>query len=287
MSTKINKSANLFHKAAYLFRCPICNNSLKVVHSQSLICNNKHTFDIARQGYVNVVSNPSKSTYSKQLFISRQKIIMNSPLYTSLHTKISEIIHAHIDSSKSKLNIVDIGCGEGSHLHKILENNEHEVNAVGLDISKEAIIMAARNYKGNMWLVSDLANSPLTDHSFHVILNIFSPANYVEFKRMLHGNGIVIKVLPRNGYLRELRESIHKSPNNYNNNHTISLFQKHFTLLNNFQLHYTVELQQDYLWHLAKMTPLSWNATSSSIKAFTNQKSANITIDLDILIGRK
>src|SRR5699024_8950783 len=77
---------------------------------------------------------------------------------------------------------------------------------MGLDVSKEGVIMAAKNYKDTIWLVGDLANTPIGDGSCQVILNIFSPANYMEFKRVLAPNGLVVKVVPRANYLKELRE---------------------------------------------------------------------------------
>src|SRR5699024_11433583 len=57
----------------------------------------------------------------------------------------------------------------------------------------------------DLWLVGDLANTPIGDGSCQVILNIFSPANYMEFKRVLAPNGLVEKVVPRANYLKELR----------------------------------------------------------------------------------
>src|SRR5699024_11259625 len=77
---------------------------------------------------------------------------------------------------------------------------------MGLDVSKEGVIMAAKNYKDTIWLVGDLANTPIGDGSCQVILNIFSPANYMEFKRVLAPNGLVVKVVPRANYLKELRQ---------------------------------------------------------------------------------
>lgn len=61
-----------------------------------------------------------------------------------------------------------------------------------------------------MWFVADLANLPIADQSVAVIMNILSPANYQEFKRVLVDDGLIIKVVPRSDYLAELREAIGK-----------------------------------------------------------------------------
>lgn len=54
-----------------------------------------------------------------------------------------------------------------------------------------------------------MAKSPFGDQSFHIILNILSPSNYKEFKRLLVQDGLVIKVVPRPDYLKELREVLY------------------------------------------------------------------------------
>src|SRR5699024_9854316 len=134
----------------------------------------------------------------------------------------------------SPLMIADLGCGEGSHLQSILENlSDNNIVGVGLDISKEGILMAAKKYANPIWLVGDLAKPPFADHSFHVILNILSPANYNEFKRILAPDGLAIKVVPRSHYLQELRDAlfVNDENNDYQNDHTVSLFKENFELL--------------------------------------------------------
>src|SRR5690625_6399395 len=95
--TNKEKSAKVVSEIVDIFRCPICHRSMKVVDFKSLICSNNHTFDFAKQGYVNMLTRPSNQHYDKNLFEARQKIIMESNLYSSLHKKVSEIIGKHLD----------------------------------------------------------------------------------------------------------------------------------------------------------------------------------------------
>src|SRR5699024_1452828 len=105
--------------------------------------------------------------------------------------------------------IFDAGSGEGSHLQKIInECRDRAITGIGLDIAKEGIIMASKNYHNPIWLVGDLANIPLTDQSSHVVVNILSPANDMAFKRVLAPEGIIVKIVPRPNYFKELREVI-------------------------------------------------------------------------------
>lgn len=269
------------------FRCPICGASMKVEELKSLVCSENHTFDFAKQGYLHLLPHSIKSQYDTDLFVARRKIIMVSDLYTSFHQVMAKLIQKHVDVSE--VLMIDLGCGEGSHLQKILdESMNQKFTGIGLDISKEGVIMAAKHYEQPIWLVGDLAYSPIADQSIDVILNILSPSNYQEFKRILTRNGLVIKVVPRANYLKELREAffVQDEKKEYSNADTISLFQKHFQVLERFHFHDTKKLTKDELENLVSMTPLSWSADPERKEAFMKQESCNITIDLEILVGK-
>lgn len=287
MSQK-EKSAELISEIINVLKCPLCKSRLKVVEMKSLICTNNHTFDLAKQGYVNMMTRPATSQYDKPLFEARRKIIMESDLYALLYEKISEVIQDRMDVSYDSIMMLDAGCGEGSHLQRIIDEcNNEALIGVGLDISKEGIVMAAKNYKTPIWFVGDLANTPLTDRSCHVILNILSPANYLEFKRVLVPNGLIVKVVPRPNYLKELREVLFEDTDkrDYNNDETVSLFKNHFHLVNMFNLSYTKEFKSSELTSLVKMSPIAWNSKIECMDSFINRDFAEITVDIDILVG--
>lgn len=263
---------------------------MTVVDSKSLVCSQNHTFDFTKQGYVNLMTHPSKSQYNQELFEARHKVIIESHLYAMMHEKITNVLRDYTGPLDKPFMVVDLGCGEGSHLQKILDGCMiPTMTGIGLDISKEGIVMAAKRYKNPIWLVGDLAKSPLQDHSFHVILNILSPSNYEEFKRILAPNGLVIKVVPRSNYLKELREAIfdREEKKNYSNDKTVSLFKKHFQLIDMVHLNYSKNLSRDELINLVGMTPLAWSSDKAHIEAFLNRENTEITVDLDILVGSK
>ncbi|MFC6333525.1 putative RNA methyltransferase [Paenibacillus septentrionalis] len=271
-----------------LLRCPLCKGPMQAVPTKSLTCLRNHTFDIAKQGYVNMMPRPSKSRYDKSLFEARHSVINESRLYEGLHDIIAEKITKHVDTVESSIVMLDAGCGEGSHLQLLKEKCGHDaILGIGLDISKDGIMMAAKRYKQSAWLVADLASSPLADQSCHVILNMLSPANYEEFKRMLTPGGLVVKVVPRPHYLKELRAAVHgnSGKRNDNNADTVSLFSEHFHMLGTVRFHVSKKLSHAELIHLKQMTPLAWNSSSERLADYMNQDDAEITVDLDILIG--
>ena len=256
-----------------LFSCPLCQDSMHVTDDGHVICGNHHSFDIAKQGYVNFMIKPSTSMYSKSLFESRQEII-NSGLYNPLQQLIAKLI------GEEAQIILDTGCGEGSHLERIAKLLPQDVVAIGIDISKEGIQSAAKYYEQKIWCVGDLANSPYKERSIDCILNILSPANYDEFSRLLRPNGKVIKVVPQSDYLKEIRTQAfaNSEKESYSNAQTVQRFKEHFTNVLHERITYTMPLEPRLVPKLLEMTPLGWHLQEEIALS-------EITIDLDVLVG--
>ena len=282
------KSAKWVSHFETIFACPICNSSMQVLEFKSLICSNRHTFDFAKQGYINFMTQPVKTKYRKGLFEARRKLITEGAFFEPLSRTIAKVIDHHLVQTKEPLFILDVGCGEGSHLSNICGLVGEKIVGVGIDISKEGIMVASKNYSDPFWAVADLARAPFKDTQFDLILNILSPSNYAEFNRLLKPDGLVIKIVPQSGYLKELREHLFLKPElqNYSNAETVERFNKHFQFVDHSRLSYTVNLNQTSIQWLVQMTPLTWTTTEEQVTSFLNKNSASITVDLEILIGK-
>lgn len=183
-----------------------------------------------------------------------------------------------------------MGCGEGSHLSSICNLVAlNEVIGVGVDISKEGIQVASKNSSDHIWLVSDLVHTPLKKEKIDVILNILSPSNYAEFNRLLKPDGLVVKVVPQSKYLKEIRQYFYHETKkqSYSNQETVERFCDRFRLVNCSRLSYKVTLNKSTLHLLVQMTPLTWGIADERIQSFLEKESTAMTIDLDILIGKK
>ncbi|ULL16350.1 methyltransferase domain-containing protein [Paenibacillus sp. H1-7] len=286
--TKQLKKAGQMSELLSSFRCPICHSELRVVDIKSLVCGKKHTFDFAKQGYLNFMTRPVSSPYTKSLFEARHRIITETGLFTALHETVAEVVMEHSDASTHRFTMADLGCGEGSHLQMIIDGcQDRTITGIGLDLSKEAVLMASKRHESPIWLVGDLAKTPFNDQSMDALLTILSPSNYSECKRILARGGLVMKVVPRAHYLRELREALFPNSNKpvYRNTETVTLFKQHFQLLDVVPVKYTRKLSRGTLDSLVHMTPLSWSADSNRVTAFINQEEAEITVDLEVLVG--
>ncbi len=184
--------------SAALFRCPLCHGPLQAGET-SLRCEKGHDFAISKKGYVDFCPSARAGAYDDALFSSRERFIAGG-----FYGELIERLKAMLDRYAPTGPILDAGCGEGSFLKAILPDPGLRP-AIGLDLSRPGIQRAARGGGGWRWAVGDLSRLPLQTGSMTAILNVLSPANYPEFSRALRDGGSVLKVVPGERYLREVR----------------------------------------------------------------------------------
>lgn len=264
---------------------------MKMIKLSSLVCKQNHCFDLSKRGYVNFLNRPLKTKYDKSLFESRRKI-WKSGFFDGLIEEITKKISTEYIFKKKKLTVLDAGCGEGTFIsslqEKIMKQTTNEFLGIGMDICKEGIVLASKNYTNLIWCVADIANSPFEHKQFDFILNILSPSNYAEFKRILADDGMIIKVLPEKNYLQELRNIFYEHTNKkvYTNQKTIRHFKNHFKLLDVKRIQYHLTLSSPLIKSLIQMTPLSWGTTEKQLQRYPAMNTNNVTVDLTILLGK-
>ncbi|MBS4210224.1 putative RNA methyltransferase [Bacillus sp. FJAT-50079] len=268
---------------AHFFRCPLCHQSMSF-DNQSIVCSEGHSYDLAKKGYIHMLAQSVQTKYDKELFQSRRRIA-ESGFFTPLIEAIGNVINQ--SQEQTPIAVFDAGCGEGSHLAQIQEFVSFDTIGFGADISKEGVQLAANNESKSIWLVADLANCPLASEKFPYILNILSPSNYSEFSRMLTDDGLLMKVVPNQDYLKELREFFYEEREAFDNEKTIGRFEENFDLIKIENINYRLTLQQPLLSDLVKMTPLSWSANEKELKEIHARSGMDITVDVSVLIGRK
>lgn len=268
---------------AYLFSCPVCSERMELVNSSQLICRENHSFDLSRQGYINLAQQAHVTKYDQALFEARKKVI-DSGFFNPLLDCVTELISVQV---KDKVNpvIVDAGCGEGSHLSAILSNLGEGVTGVGIDLSKEGIIAAAKDHPGNIWAVADLANCPFQDSGFDVVLNILSPANYAQFTRLLKPDGLFVKVVPEIGYLKELRDVFYEKTDRQSDTDPVARIKEHFDTVKTKRITYDFLLDSELLATLIRMTPLTWGASDEKIEEALRIGIPTVTIDFTVIIA--
>ena len=280
MNTNLKPKLQRFASAT-AFACPICQENLTLLES-SLKCCNRHSFDLAKFGYVNLAPQIKQSAnYDKENFQNRQQIL-EAGFYQAILDAVSDLLA----SSKTTKTILDIGCGEGFYSRKLQESHS-EKTFYAFDISKDSVQIAAKsepNWAVN-WFVGDLARLPIKDASMDILLDIFSPANYGEFRRVLSKDGILIKVIPTENHLKEIRQRVQDQLTNkdYSNQDIKNHFQEHFTILSSQTASLTKTITAEQLQALLSMTPLLFHIDQSKID-WSQLK--EITIEAEILVGK-
>ncbi|MDS9333093.1 methyltransferase domain-containing protein [Streptococcus pneumoniae] len=280
MNTNLKPKLQRFASAT-AFACPICQENLTLLETNFKCCN-RHSFDLTKFGYVNLVPQIKQSAnYDKENFQNRQQIL-EAGFYQAILDAVSDLLA----SSKTTTTILDIGCGEGFYSRKLQESHS-EKTFYAFDISKDSVQIAAKsepNWAVN-WFVGDLARLPIKDANMDILLDIFSPANYGEFRRVLSKDGILIKVIPTENHLKEIRQRVQDQLTNkeYSNQDIKEHFQEHFTILSSQTASLTKTITAEQLQALLSMTPLLFYVDQSKIDW---SQLTEITIEAEILVGK-
>ncbi|HEW0942838.1 TPA: methyltransferase domain-containing protein [Streptococcus pneumoniae] len=280
MNTNLKPKLQRFASAT-AFACPICQENLTLLETNFKCCN-RHSFDLAKFGYVNLAPQIKQSAnYNKENFQNRQQIL-EAGFYQAILDAVSDLLA----SSKTTTTILDIGCGEGFYSRKLQESHS-EKTFYAFDISKDSVQIAAKsepNWAVN-WFVGDLARLPIKDANMDILLDIFSPANYGEFRRVLSKDGILIKVIPTENHLKEIRQRVQDQLTNkeYSNQDIKEHFQEHFTILSSQTASMTKTITAEQLQALLSMTPLLFHVDQSKIDW---SQLTEITIEAEILVGK-
>lgn len=280
MNTNLKPKLQRFASAT-AFACPICQENLTLLETNFKCCN-RHSFDLAKFGYVNLAPQIKQSAnYDKENFQNRQQIL-EAGFYQAILDAVSDLLA----SSKTTTTILDIDCGEGFYSRKLQESHS-EKTFYAFDISKDSVQIAAKsepNWAVN-WFVGDLARLPIKDANMDILLDIFSPANYGEFRRVLSKDGILIKVIPTENHLKEIRQRVQDQLTNkeYSNQDIKEHFQEHFTILSSQTASLTKTITAEQLQALLSMTPLLFHVDQSKIDW---SQLTEITIEAEILVGK-
>ena len=261
-----------------LFRCPLCHGVLTSGET-SLRCEKGHDFSISKKGYVDFCPAARAGAYDDALFDSRSRFIAGG-----FYGELIENLRKLLDKYAPDGPILDAGCGEGSFMQAICPDPPTRP-CIGLDLSRPGIQRAARGGGGWLWAVGDLSRLPLKDGSMAAILNILSPANYPEFGRVLRPGGAVLKVVPGERYLQEVRALVKDRlrSESYSNERVVRLFEERFDLSDSREICSTYRLTSEQAVDLIAMTPLTQGIEKEQLNLTALD---SVTIHLHILAGR-
>lgn len=188
------------------YLCPLCQQPLAQKNKQYL-CENNHSFDIAKEGYVNLLPvqfKHSKSPGDNKAMVNARREFLGQGYYQPL---INKLVALYQKFGQPNGVILDAGCGEGYYTNQ----HKFELNQVfGVDIAKEAVKKAAKKYQDCQFSVGTLSHLPFASHSIDWIVSIYAPILEQEFVRVLNKKGYLITVTPGEKHLYQLKAQIYQ-----------------------------------------------------------------------------
>lgn len=190
-------------------RCPIEQSPLQLVDG-SWRCENGHSYDVAKQGYVNLLpvqNKRSKDPGDSKAMVQARREFLEQGYYEPLAQVLADTVLAQGEQA-----VLDAGCGEGYYLRYLVEQadqNGTDLSMAALDISKWAVQAAAKRDKRLSWMVASNNSIPMDDNSVDTILCVFGFPVEAEFKRVLKPGGRLIMVDPTGDHLKELKAIIY------------------------------------------------------------------------------
>ena len=229
--------------------CPICAAPLQQT-DKTFRCDAGHSFDMARQGYVNLL--PVQNKRSLTPGDTREQVLSRRAfLEAGFYAPIAQALCDAARDLKCAGPILDVGCGEGWYSAQLAEALDTPL--LGLDISKEAVRCAAAKYKNAQWVCGSAARLPVADGSVGLLTSLFALTVPEEFKRVLRPEGYYFQVLAQEDHLLGLKSIIYPTLTHKEKNTTPDL--PGFTLVRQIPIRFTFTVEGAQVQNLLSMTP--------------------------------
>lgn len=231
------------------YQCPLCAQPLRR-EEKRYVCPQGHSFDIARQGYVNLLTVQQKHSLdpgdTRQQVLSRRAF-----LESGFYAPISEALNQAALDYNAQGEILDVGCGEGYYSARLAAALGAPLT--GLDISKEAVRCAAGQYKAYAWLCATAAHIPVPDGSVGTLSSLFALTLPREFRRVLRKNGLFLQVLAAEDHLLGLKSIVYDVLTHKQKDTAPAL--PGFALLESRQIRFDFTAEGEQIQRLFAMTP--------------------------------
>ena len=252
--------------------CPVCKNELIKIDKQ-YVCSNRHSYDIAKEGYVNLNLKSSTNTGDEKEMIKARKSFLEKDYYKFLKDELIGII-----KENNPDNMIDLACGEGYYTKDFPVTEK-----IGIDLSKEALKLASKTDKSTRYILKNIFDIPFVDSSIDLVTTIFAPIS-TEINRVLKNNGYFILVKPDIYHLYELKEVIYDNPYV---NEVEKIKINGLKLIKEKQINNKVLLNNEDLINLFKMTPYYHKTSPADINKLNNINELSVSFSFIIDIYKK
>jgi 23S rRNA (guanine745-N1)-methyltransferase len=280
--------------AAHNLVCPIDGEKLEP-QAMQYNCVNGHVFDIAKQGYVNLLPvqhKRSKHPGDSKAMVLARKQFLDTGIYQAIAIKLIDIVQQQL-KEQGAYCLLDAGCGEAYYsdaVFKSLISNEEPsaFSFIGLDISKDAIIQATKRNKQINWIVASNRQLPVESESVDIILCLFGFLSIEGFSKVLKPGGKIIFVDPGLNHLKELREVIYPRLKKAESSTLLKMEIPGFLLNSSETLSFKEKISDvDTIKNLLVMTPHFYRASKEGRQAADELTELDLTADVVFRVFEK
>jgi 23S rRNA (guanine745-N1)-methyltransferase len=270
------------------WKCPSCSNLL-LLNNKVWACTNGHSYDVAKEGYVNLLlvqHKNSKQPGDNKEMVNGRRAFLEQGHYQPLADSISKTFNQHLTTieDQTEVNFFDAGCGEGYYMSQVSQlciQTALKIEFSGLDISKFAVQKAAKKYPNHHFAVASTFQLPLESNSQDAVLQIFAPSSELEIHRVLKPSGIWITVTHAAKHLYEFKQALYDKPIEHKSG---QVTPEGFALAQQLNLSFVIHLAEpQQRENLLMMTPYYWSATAEKKQKLVDNLK-QFTTDFDIKV---
>ncbi len=262
-----------------LLICPICKRAL-AKRGQSLTCEDSHSFDLSREGYVNLLVGAKGQHGDNKLMLSGRRTFLEHGFYGNLKEAVSGALRAY---AKEDGVLLDVGCGEGYYTAGMAKALPR-ASVYGFDISREAVRLAAKRKCGSFF-VGSAYEVPMRAESADAVTLLFSPFCREEILRVLKKDGIFIMAVPGERHLLGLKSVLYDEP--YLNTPEDAALDG-FTLLSHTHLENEITVEGgDMIEALFSMTPYYYKTSREGHERLARLESLKTETAFELFVYKK
>ncbi|MBQ2847161.1 MAG: methyltransferase domain-containing protein [Clostridia bacterium] len=269
------------------FTCPVCREAL-AEEEKLYRCEKGHCYDKSKFGYVNLLQSQKSSAKrhgDDRVMIRARRDFLDKGYYGFLRDALYENCNEFLQSGAS---VIDAGCGEcwySSGIKQKLNENVKKISFYGVDISKDALEFASKRKSGIPAAVASVFDLPFNDCCADLLLNVFSPEADSEYLRVLKKDGIMIRVIPLEKHLFELKAAVYEKPylNDVPETNVVG-----FTLIRTQKIRKAIELgSNEDIQNLFKMTPYYYKTSKNDQSKLDSLDRLKTQAEFEIRVYRK
>ncbi len=189
-------------------RCPVCGLGL-ALDEPALRCASGHSFDLARQGYVNLATGSAlQENADTAAQVEAREAFLAGGHYRPLAEALADRAAQALGLDAEGRLVVELGAGTGYYLARVLDRAAGSVG-LALDLSKYAARRAARAHPRMGAVVADVTEAlPLATGCAALVLSVFAPRHASEIHRVLGEGASLLVASPGARHLQELIEPL-------------------------------------------------------------------------------